>query len=293
MEHKFYSRTKKKVIEDTSTDDKKLDILYNTIYGRILLKLVFSTRWFSFLHGLYCDSSASQRLTSKFLKEHKVDLSRCKHTEFKSFNAFFTRKEHRIINAERDELIAPCDALLSAYTIDDDMQIFVKGRMYSIKQLLKNDDYASVFKDGICLVYRLRLKDYHRYIHTHSGKIIKSWGLKGRLHTVRPLQNSNDSYFENTRFITIFDTDCVGVAAQIEVGAMLVGKIINHKTQGKFTRFKEKGYFAYGGSTIIQLYRKNCVKFDDDILHFSSKNIETHVRLGEKIGNVKAMEHIL
>ena len=70
----------------------------------------------------------------------------------------------------------------------------------------------------------------------------------------------------------------------IEVGALLVGKINNIKKSGNFKRAEEKGYFMYGGSTIVVLVGKNIVKMDKKIIINSLKNIETSVKCGEKIG---------
>ena len=63
---------------------------------------------------------------------------------------------------------------------------------------------------------------------------------------------------------------------------MMVGKIINEKTSGKFKRGEEKGYFKFGGSTIILLV--NNVSIDKDILENTNENIETVVKMGEVIG---------
>lgn len=43
----------------------------------------------------------------------------------------------------------------------------------------------------------------------------------------------------------------------MEVGAMMVGRITNHEAvPGYVTRGEEKGYFEFGGSTIILLTQK-------------------------------------
>ena len=52
----------------------------------------------------------------------------------------------------------------------------------------------------------------------------------------------------------------------------------------KFYKGEEKGYFEYGGSTIVLIEKKDIIKIDDDILENSSKDIETIVSYGEKIG---------
>ena len=71
---------------------------------------------------------------------------------------------------------------------------------------------------------------------------------------------------------------------QIEVGAMLVGKIYN-TSKSKFSRNEEKGYFDFGGSTILMFFEKDKINIDEDIVNKSRENIETKVSIGMKIGN--------
>ena len=70
----------------------------------------------------------------------------------------------------------------------------------------------------------------------------------------------------------------------MEVGALMVGKISNHKKTGHVKRGEEKGMFEFGGSTIILLLKENSVSIDEDILANSADGYETIVKLGEKIG---------
>ena len=69
----------------------------------------------------------------------------------------------------------------------------------------------------------------------------------------------------------------------MEVGAMMVGKIVNH-SKTSFQRGEEKGYFEFGGSTIVVLFKKDIVVIDEDIIKNSQNNDETRVLMGEKIG---------
>ena len=48
---------------------------------------------------------------------------------------------------------------------------------------------------------------------------------------------------------------------------------------------EEKGYFEFGGSTVVMILKKDTVKLDDDIINNSSENIETRVLLGQTIGH--------
>jgi phosphatidylserine decarboxylase len=63
-----------------------------------------------------------------------------------------------------------------------------------------------------------------------------------------------------------------------------VGKIVNHHQAASVKRGQEKGYFQFGGSTVVLLLKKDTLKMDADILENSASGIETVVRFGEKIG---------
>ena len=73
----------------------------------------------------------------------------------------------------------------------------------------------------------------------------------------------------------------------MEVGALMVGKIVNHQKSGLFSKGQEKGYFRFGGSTIVLLFRKDTIEIDRDILQNSIDGIETMVQYGEKIGDAR------
>ena len=47
---------------------------------------------------------------------------------------------------------------------------------------------------------------------------------------------------------------------------------------------EEKGYFEPGGSTIIEIFEKDSVRIDEDILTQSKDHIETKVKFGEGVG---------
>jgi phosphatidylserine decarboxylase len=49
-------------------------------------------------------------------------------------------------------------------------------------------------------------------------------------------------------------------------------------------RGSEKGYFRFGGSTLILFAEKDRVRMDEDLLLHSQDGIETRVLFGESIG---------
>ena len=91
-------------------------------------------------------------------------------------------------------------------------------------------------------------------------------------------------YKENAREFTVLHTDAFGDAVMMEVGALLVGKIVNHPGDPLVTRGQEKGYFRFGGSTVVVVLKAGAAQIDPDLLENSGEGIETQVRYGEKIG---------
>ncbi|MBR4439305.1 MAG: phosphatidylserine decarboxylase, partial [Clostridia bacterium] len=159
----------------------------------------------------------------------------------------------------------------------------VKQSSYTVASLLRNEELAKRYSDGICLVFRLCVDNYHRYCYFDSGSKNKNVFIPGFLHTVRPTAlKSIPVFVENCREYTVLHTDNFGDAVQIEVGAMLVGKIDNYHEEHEFKRGEEKGRFLYGGSTVIVLLEKGVADVDSRFDLGSGK--EFPVVLGERIG---------
>ena len=108
---------------------------------------------------------------------------------------------------------------------------------------------------------------------------------RGVLHTVNPIANDYfPIYKENAREYSILRNQEFGDILMMEVGALLVGKIVNHHGKAHVSRGQEKGYFQFGGSTVVLLLKAGVVEIDEDILENSRAGIETVVKYGEKIG---------
>lgn len=264
-----------------------LRLLYGTVPGRMVLK-VFSSRGISQACGRYMDSPLSRWMITGFIKKNHIRMKDYEDEYYRSFNEFFTRKirqELRPVNMEPDALIAPCDGLLSAYRISDDTVIPAKQSCYTIERLLRDKKLAGEYRDGVCLVFRLCVNHYHRYCYIDDGVKGDNCYIPGVLHTVRPVALEQVSVFtENCREYTVMDTDNFGKVVQIEVGAMLVGRISNHHGQGEIRRGQEKGMFLYGGSTVMLLIKKDKVRLPEYVFEATSRDEEIPVRMGERIG---------
>ena len=178
--------------------------------------------------------------------------------------------------------------MLSIWNIEeaDGTVIPVKQSQYTIEGLLQNKELASQYNGGLCLVFRLCVNHYHRYAYVDSGHKGKNTFIPGILHTVRPIALETLPVFvQNSREYTVIESSVFGPIVQMEIGAMLVGRIVNHEQEADVIRGDEKGFFEYGGSTIILLLQKDKAKINPEILKNSGFGIETPVKMGEVIGN--------
>lgn len=268
-------------------DSLVLRFLYHTVPGRMALKGLTCPN-LSQLCGRYLDSPHSKWLISPFIRNHHIDLSEYEDEIYGCFNDCFCRRikpEHRPVDGNPDHLISPCDGLLSVYPIQKGMVIPAKQSHYTIAKLLEDAETAKGFEDGLCLVFRLCVQHYHRYIFSDDGELLSYKEIPGILHTVRPIALAQvPVYTENARACTMIQSAHFGTMAQIEIGAMMVGRIVNHSNLGSVARGQEKGHFAYGGSTIILLLNKDQVALSDHIIAGTEQGLEVPVRAGECIG---------
>lgn len=264
-----------------------LRFLYGTAVGRALLRPLTAPA-LSCALGCVLDSRASRVLIGRFVRANGIDLREYETEDYASFNAFFTRRIRpalRPVDPAPNHLVAPCDGLLSAYRIAPDAAFAIKGSRYTVRDLLGGDDAADAFAGGTCLVFRLCVHHYHRYCFFDSGTRVRGAYLPGRLHTVRPIALAAGPVFvQNSREYTLLQTDHFGLCAQIEVGALLVGRIANRPVAARFSRGEEKGMFLYGGSTVVLLLPPGAATLPGAFLDAGARGEETPVRMGEAIG---------
>lgn len=161
----------------------------------------------------------------------------------------------------------------------------IKDISYSIEELTQSDKLAEVFAGGQLLVFRLAVDDYHRYCYVDNGDKSQNYRIRGAFHTVNPAACENvPVYKENERVISMLKSENFGLVMMMEVGAMMVGRIINYDGPSYVEKGAEKGMFQFGGSTVVLAFRRDAVEIDRDILLNSQQGIETKVRYGEKIG---------
>lgn len=270
------------------SQDEFLAWMYGHKIGRMLLKPLVGPA-FSKLGGSVLSTRFSSLFVTPFVEKNGIDLSGCEKQSFDSFNDFFTRKlkaEERPLCTEEGAFLSPCDSRLSVFQIEEDSHFLIKQTPYTVESLLKSKTLAEKYAGGTLWLLRLCVDDYHRYIYPVDGQKSKNVKIPGVFHTVNPVANDvYPIYKENTREYCLMKTRDCGTVLMMEVGAMLVGKIEN-RTMGaaEICCGEEKGNFAFGGSTIILLTEKGKAEPDQRFWENTEQNLETRVKLGEKIG---------
>ena len=283
---RYKDRTGKEVCAN-GQQDVFLQKMYGTALGRKLLSVLVQPV-VSKIAGRFMDSGLSAVLVSPFVQKNHIDLSQYEKKEFTSYNDFFTRKirpSSRPFAEAAEAFTAPCDSKLSVYPITEEAQFCIKDTQYTMESLTRSKRVAKEYEGGILCVFRLTVDDYHRYAFVDDGELSREFHIPGVYHTVNPVAGEYyPIYKENTGEYALLKTVNFGTVLMMEVGALMVGRIENVPLRGRVKRGKEKGNFAFGGSTIVLMTQKDRVLPDPDIFFNSEKGIETRVHLGEKIG---------
>ena len=65
----------------------------------------------------------------------------------------------------------------------------------------------------------------------------------------------------------------------------MVGSVVMTVSEGELlSKGAKAGYFIFGGSTVLLLFKRGTVRFDSDLLRNSMNSVETLVQMGEQIG---------
>lgn len=290
---KIYNRESKNYEIEKVLGENYIKWTYESPIGKGLLNIFLKRKIFSKIYGFFCDSKLSVKKIDNVINEYDIDMNESikQSKDFKNFNDFFTRELHpssRPFSKNSNDFISPGDGRLFAFeNINLENIVQVKGFTYSLKELINDDSIADKYENGTCLILRLCPVDYHRFHFVDNGLISSTTKIKGDYYSVNPIALSDIKklFCKNKREWSILKSDNFGDILYVEVGATCVGTIMQtYKPNTKVSKGDEKGYFKFGGSTVILFLEKNKVKIDDDILSETKKNIETKVKMGETIG---------
>jgi phosphatidylserine decarboxylase len=286
---RYYDRQSGVLKTEKVAGEKWLVWLYNNPVGEATLWALAKRKVVSFVYGNSMDRPSSTKKIQPFVEEFDIDMSTAQKQEFNSFNDFFTRKlkdNARPVDTNSTVTMSPADGKILAYANISNSDFIIKGYRFDIFSFLNNARLAQKYHDGTLVIIRLAPFDYHRFHFPISGSVSPVTRIDGDYYSVNPLalRKITEIFCLNKREFTIISSPLFGDVVMTEVGATMVGSIVQTYTGHFVKKGEEKGYFKFGGSTVVLLFEKNKIRIDEDLLIHTLKGYETGIKVGERIG---------
>ena len=259
--------------------------LYGTRPGRLLLKLILGSH-VDKIAVWYLRSPLSRPIIGGFARRNGIPLTPEQKQSFGSYQEFFLRRRPPLpVDQTPEILVSPCDGWLSAFPIREDSSFVIKGAPYRLEDLIADKRLARQFQGGDCLIFRLCPSDYHHYSYIDDGFQGKNHFIPGALHSVQPLAcQTYPVYTLNRRCWSLLESDHFGPVIQAEIGALIVGGIVNDHENAQVSRGMEKGRFDLAGSTIVLLFQKDRVQLLPEIAQLLKTQEEYRAVQGTAVG---------
>lgn len=268
-----------------------LNFLYTHPCGKILRVLV-RHRFMAKLLAIYQNSRFTKANIQPFIDHHKICMNDFLVPDggYRSFNHFFTRALKpgaRLIDQRKNIVTSVADAKLFVFeNLQRDQDFLIKGCRFMLADFLKNDELAAEYENGTMMVFRLAPYDYHRYHFPFDCFVKKTVIIHGRLESVNPITFATglQPLIQNERHMITLQSDLFDEVLMVVVGAMFVGKVVStHHENQDYKKGDEAGFFEFGGSTVVLLFKKNVIKVRADVIKNSAEVKETVVKMGEAV----------
>lgn len=285
----YYERQSGLLKTEKVAGEKWLVWLYNNPAGEATLWALAKRKVVSSFYGNRMDHPSSVSKIQPFVDEFDIDISIAQKQDFNSFNDFFTRKLLNIarpVDTNSTVTVSPADGKVLAYANISNSDFIIKGYRFDISSFLNNDSLAQKYFDGTLLIFRLAPPDYHRFHFPISGSVSPVTRIDGDYYSVNPLalRKMAEIFCLNKREYVIISNPLFGDVLMAEIGATMVGSIVQTYTGTDVKKGEEKGYFKFGGSTVVLLFQNNKIRIDEDLLINTSKGYETGIKAGERMG---------
>lgn len=296
MDLKIYNREKQRIEEENIVGHKYMHWLYYKNSGNFVLERIVKRKLASKIYGALKDRKGSKKKIRDFIEMNKIVEEEFldQVADYKNFNEFFYRKlkpEARPIDQDQSVLLSPADGRVFIHeNIAANKIVQIKGMDFNLAQLVGSEQAIADFNGGTMIVVRLNPTDYHRFHFPDSGLPGKTREIKGSYYSVNTgvLDRIDNIYLKNKRTVTEFTSDNFGKILYLEIGATFVGTIVQtFKPDAWVERGAEKGYFKFGGSTVILFLKKDSFIPDPDISQYTEKRIETLLKMGQSLGKAK------
>ncbi len=269
--------------------ESAISFLYNSFLGRAISRLIASAPLLSKLYGWWQTLPLTRKKIIPFVNKYEIDTSEFAEpiSAYRSFNDFFIRKLKPGVRPIEKGVVLPADGRYLFYqNIEECKGFLVKGKKFSLPQLLQDIELAKVYRDGSLVLARLCPTDYHRFHFPCDCIPGEARLINGPLYSVNPVATKRriEIFAENKRVLTRLKTEIYGDVLFIEVGATMVGSVHQTYTPNeKYNKGDEKGYFSFGGSSIIMLFQSGKIQIDKRLLNNSTQFIETLCLYGQSV----------
>jgi len=288
----YIERSTGAIQQEIVPGEKWLKWLYHNPIGKLALHSVVKRKFLSSWYGQKMSTSRSCEKIQSFVDSLNIDMDEAERPveDYSSFNDFFIRSlksNARPINTDPNAIVSPADGKILAFEgISGLDSFFIKGQSFSLHDFLQDASLAHKYNNGVLLIIRLAPVDYHRFHFPAHGHISGSQRFEGKYYSVSPyaVKNNVRVYWENKREYSVLKTPNAGDIILCEVGATMVGSIVqNYKSDTNVTKGQEKGWFLFGGSTVVMLFEEGKTQIDSDIISNTRKGFETSIKMGEQI----------
>ncbi|WP_154663031.1 phosphatidylserine decarboxylase [Bacillus massiliigorillae] len=235
----------------------------------------------------FSQSKLSRAIIPSYDKLYKLNWEEVERnrSDFETLHDLFTRqlKEGaRQINQETNTVVSPVDAVYEDYgDIQSDRNILVKGKVYSIQEMLGDNAALEKYIGGKYMILYLSPSHYHRIHSPVDGEVVKRWSLGKLSYPVNKLglKYGKSTLSKNFRVITEIK-HAFGYLSVVKVGAMFVNSIEITNDSDKLQKGEELAYFSFG-STVVLLFEKNTFEINEEL------QASSQVKYGEVLGFLK------
>jgi phosphatidylserine decarboxylase len=287
---RFLDRESGRLCEEPVYGRGALDFAYGTRLGRALLAAL-PHHAVSDLYGRLQRRPSTRARIPGFIAQLGIDAAEAEYpvAHYRSLDEFFCRRLKpgaRPVDPDPRRFVMPADGRTLVIPRINQPHFTIKGSDVHLADLVRDPAEADRYRGGSAVIVRLAPCDYHRFHFPAAGSASVARRVGGRLHSVHPIAlESGAPAFRNQRDLTALDTDAFGRVTLVEVGAFAVGTIVQTYRPGPVIRGQEKGYFRFGGSTVVALVPPDRLVLDDDLVRASAEGLETFVKMGVGIGS--------
>ncbi|PKR85144.1 phosphatidylserine decarboxylase [Heyndrickxia camelliae] len=257
-----------------------------TWFYRLLIELT-NHKFTSALLKKFSQSKISKFLIPSYAKVYNINQEEMLYDidTYENLHEFFTRKlkpgVRSFVNDEK-VITSPVDGVLEDYGIvESDKIITVKGKQYSILEMIGDEHRIKKYIGGKFLILYLSPSHYHRIHSPIDGEIITQYTLGTKSYPVNRygLKYGKSPLSKNYRVITELKAQGNHLLF-VKVGAMFINSIECMATHQNWQKGEEVAYFSFG-STVVLLFEKDTFEIQNHI------HIPYDIQVGEPLGHIK------